>query len=311
MKSKLKHLYKLIGPLLLIFIFLKIDFSKLVEVFSLINIKQLLIVSLLFLIPALVKSIRWILILKPISKNIPSLSIFTYYFGGLFWGSITPGHIGELIKIKYLKEHTNYSEAIVLVLIDRLLDIITLLGLSVFGIYFLKLKFKFSSIDSVLFFGIFVLSAFIVYKFSVKKLKKHPIISKLIDNLSQIRRYVSKMSYKSLFIPLLISAVTWVIYCTPFHYLSSILGFNLNPIYLYSTILISTIIALLPITIGGVGTRDTFIIYVFTMFQVEKEKSLVFSLMFIYMYVINICASGLIYRVLNTFSNPSEKELNQ
>ena len=89
----------------------------------------------------------------------------------------------------------------------------------------------------------------------------------------------------------------WIIFITiiacflnvvPFILFSLELNLPINVFLIVAVVLCSTLIALVPVTIAGIGTRESFIMFYFMRKHIDKEIALAFCSMFLLMYLVNI-----------------------
>jgi len=135
-----KQKYKLLGILLFAFILSQISFSELWQTISHTD-PAVYFFSFLLSIPAIyLRAVRWRMFAGT-SMKLPlnSVEAFKYYWIAVFWGAITPGKIGEMLKIKYLKElGLNWGASAAATIVDRLIDLVCLMLLFYFGVLFLS-----------------------------------------------------------------------------------------------------------------------------------------------------------------------------
>ena len=130
---------RLVGIFLLIILLFTQDLDQLKSIFLRINL-YLFSTGLLLIFPyIIIRSLRWNLIMKfyGIDVNITESTII--YFSALFAGLVSPGRLGEFIKIFYISERGHsYIVSFISVLLDRLWDIFTLIIIGLFGLWFFR-----------------------------------------------------------------------------------------------------------------------------------------------------------------------------
>lgn len=95
----------------------------------------LVVLSLLGFAPfLLVKAWRWQIVLRDLGVSIPYREAVRLYALGLGAGMVTPGNVGDAIKIAYLRER-GFSQAVLSVVLDRIWDVLILLLLAGSGIF--------------------------------------------------------------------------------------------------------------------------------------------------------------------------------
>ena len=105
MVSKKNNYYiiKYFGLVILIIILSKIDLVLLKDTIFNINLYPLIVVMVLHIPHLFTKSYRWNLLLKQQNINYSPVQSFLIYMSSLYIGLITPGRIGEFVKVYYLK----------------------------------------------------------------------------------------------------------------------------------------------------------------------------------------------------------------
>jgi glycosyltransferase 2 family protein len=288
--------FRLIGLVLLFIVLYRLDWTSLLKLTNQLNTVHLLLALPLFTATIILKSIRWNFLLKIQEISIPAFVAFRFYAASIFWGIITPGRIGEAAKIVYLnKRGVSAGRAGLSVALDRLLDISSLLILAVIGsaIVFHKLVWFFIG------FTITILSSLFLYQ--VRSKLNFPAVIRVLfrflperfqETFSrfeiQFKSDFRKFSCLRLITLSFFSVLIWLIYTIPFFLLGSSIRIEVSSLFVLTGIFVSVIVAMLPISIGGVGTREAFFIFYFNLFGISKEKSLLFSFMFIYMHIFSV-----------------------
>jgi len=147
LSKHLKKLKNLIGPVILIYFLIKIDFGALKEVLT--GVDPIFFAALMIFFPMMmIKTYRWLVLLKNFGVNIDFSNLFNLNLKGVLYGSITPGRLGEISK-GYMLGKMKYplSSSIVSAVLDRIVDIFFLLGFGLFGFFYFYKEFQ---IDVVL-----------------------------------------------------------------------------------------------------------------------------------------------------------------
>jgi uncharacterized protein (TIRG00374 family) len=298
-----KYGFRFIGVILMIYVFSKVDWPFLGKALQTISIKSLLMVIPVFLLIFPVKAFRWFYILKTQRINITKSQAFGYYTAAIYWGLMTPGKLGEFIKVYYITgKGVSTGKAVFSVLMDRGVDISFILILSVVGVMrVLKvlswpLTVVLLAAATALFMLIFKYVDIILKKCTplikriAKKFKKNPETF-----IEELHHDIHRFSPGKIGIILVISVLSWVVYVVPLYLLGAMLHLDIPGLELVMGILLSSGVSMLPISIGGVGTRDSFLILYLGHYGVLKEKALVFSFMFIYIYLVTMIFTWIVY----------------
>ena len=293
----LRNLIHFVGIFIFIFIFIlfKIDIKKSLEIIAGSNPFLIIIALVAGIPPIILRNLRWQKLLKNKGVIIKFSETFLVYFYAVFWGSITPGKIGEFSKIIYLnKKGVPLKISTVSVIFDRLFDIITILILGFLGLFIFFRNLK-NIIYIFLIIGMIILSFIFILYFNKNFIKNtlEKIISKLpIKNSSNVSEEIIDNLFNSLkkpgfilFSGTIISIAAWVMYFFQLYILSKAIGINLAFILTSAIIAIITTLNLIPITVSGIGTRDLTLMLLFSQIGLGKEEAISFSMMILLTFV--------------------------
>jgi len=296
MKINRSIILHLIGIIIFIIILTRINLSETLEILS--NVKiHFYIIAVILLIPVFaIKAWRWNLIKKVQHMNYPVKDSILKYFTGLYVGLVTPGRVGEFVKVLYLtRDKHSFGRSLLSVFLDRLFDlafliIFSYLSIIVFMNFFLEQFYLISIILAVSLFAVIIL-------FTNKKLLKK--ILKLIFKIFIPSKYKDKVrnhfyefysdtklfNKKTLFILFIITTISWLIYFVQIYMLALALNINIPLIYLIASINIAGLFTLLPISISGIGTRDITLVFLFSLLGISQEFAVSLSVLMLSMFV--------------------------
>ena len=279
MSKKLKNYVILILKILitgaaLYYVYTRIDFPETWR-----NIKQaglfyLMLSIFFFIFSKVVSSFRLNRYFQNISISLSEKTNLKLYWLGMFYNLSLPGGIGgDGYKVYLLnkKYKIKAMEIFWAVILDRVIGVLALFCLSVVLLYFVPLTFPFKSI-SVLAIPLSISIAYLVYK---KFYTKHINIF-FITNLQS-----------------LIVQVLQVI-CALMILFS--LGENQHIISYMFVFLVSSIVAVLPLTIGGAGAREVTFLFGAEILNLDVNIAVALSVLF---YAITALVSmwGMVYIV--------------
>jgi len=258
------------------------------------NIYYIAISFALVLQIILLKSIRWRNIAAAFNIKIGLVDSVNYTLISYAFAFITPGRVGEFIKTKYLADKSNagYFKSFITVAIDKIFDLIALLGSALLGIVFLDISLPFS--DFLIFpfalYAVALVSTFLFFEKALK-LAKYLIPKRYRDNLKvlSIRRefYLTSLG---------MSFLIWVI-------LSAAAFFILRSLGIFEASLTAVMIAVplmafssqLPISFGGIGIRELAAIYFLSSIGVTPGKSAAFSLIYTFVSFVAPAIIGAVF----------------
>jgi len=220
------------------------------------------------------------------------------YAAALYIGAITPGRIGDFIKVFYLKGDKHpFGKSFATVLLDRLFDLLSLFFLGYAGmLLFITLFERAINILSCIFVGMVLLIIFFIYKkdFSMvilKYISSHFIPERYIESANavflDVCNGIKTLNANQLALATFITFFAWVIYFIMMYLFALSLGINIPFLYLATCVSISAVITLIPISISGIGTRDATLIVLFSYLGLSKESAIAFSMMILFMYAVN------------------------
>ncbi len=261
--KKIKLLIKFLFILLALFwIFHKIPFSEFKQI-KIQNPFFLLLAFIFYNLSQIISAKRVDTYLKNIKINMKFKKQLILYYLGMFYNTLLPGGIGgDAYKAyKYQKEfNTGYKKIIKALLIDRLSGL--------FAIFFL----------------IAVLSFFTSFKYSVflSFLLLMPFIFYFIHKFLFIE------FHKSFFKSFLYSLIIQTLQLFTFLFILFSIGINYKIIELAILFFISSIISVIPISIGGLGLRELTFLYGSEFLHINPAPIVMAGFLF---FVINILSS--------------------
>jgi glycosyltransferase 2 family protein len=293
-----KHYLKIIGFLILAYIFYKIDFSGVVEILTGARIVYIIAAISLALPTILIKSWRWKYLLKMQGVNYSLKNAFTSYLSSGFLGTITPGKVGEFSKVFFLREDegVNIGKAFSSVLTDRFIDLIVLLTFSFVGVFYFSL-----ALDKIVLASFFLIlfSLAIAIVFTSKRLRNK--LFHLINSWLPFKKYVKQPEihfnnffdalndFKSIkiLIPITVSFAANLIFYFSVYLIALSLRIQISYFNVMLCISIVSVISLIPVSISGIGTRDVTLVVLFPIIGLSKESAIGFSLVFL--LVLHVC----------------------
>jgi len=262
-----KHIKLLIKLLFIIFafwfIFEKIPFSE----FKNIKIQNPLFLLLAFIfynLSQIISAKRVDTYLKNIDINMKFKSQLVLYYLGMFYNTLLPGGIGGdgYKAFKYQKEFkTGYKKIIKALLIDRLSGL--------FAIFFiLSILSFFTSLKYAVFLNLLLITPFIFY---------------FIHKIFFIE--FKKSFFKSFVYSLIIQSIQGIVFIS----ILLSLGIKAKLIELVIIFFISSIIRVIPISIGGIGLRELTFLYGSEFIHINPAPVIMAGFLF---FIINLLSSS-------------------
>ncbi|MDO8517225.1 MAG: lysylphosphatidylglycerol synthase transmembrane domain-containing protein [Nanoarchaeota archaeon] len=310
MKLKIKKYLPLAGIAIFIYLLFKINILNVFSEIEKADLTLLFIAILLTFVYEIFQTLKWFLIARKQKISVSFLEAFKINFMTNFYGFVTPSKIGTIIRADYLKKYTkNIGKGISNFTIDKLLDLTSLFVLVVFFILVFRNKFNFIPLNYVFFFGFVLLTLFLVfYNKERSKFLLRIVYRKFVPKRMQEKAKLTFESFyedlptkKFLFLVFLVNLIDWIIIYLVNYFVGLSLGINLDLMYFLAILPIATLIAQIPITINGLGTREATMIYLFGLFGIEAAK--VFS-----MSILVLLISGVLPSIIGSFLTFKNKD---
>lgn len=321
---RLKNLFQFTGIVLLALILYRINLAETKSV--LLSVSQFhFFTALILTIPIIAfRSLRWTLILRYFSIVISFAKSFFYYSAGLI-GLISPGKIGEFVKVFYLLENNGQSiESILSIIIDRSFDLIIILGVATFTLvhFFPGDVHKNYIIISVL--TVLVIASLVVLLLNrnwgrsflnivVTPLVPEHLKNQINDRDQQVIKYSSNGIYLIFVLGIPLSIAVFGLQVLRLKYMARALSLEPGFFWLAGVISITSLVNLLPITISGIGTRDSVFLFFFTGMGIPEPTVMALSFLvlltnFFYGIVGTFCLIALPPKVNLKLSNITNNE---
>lgn len=250
----------------------KIDFSKAGTALKNANWLFLFLALLAFIISKLLSAIRLNIYFKDINIHLPTWDNIKLYWLGMFYNLFLPGSIsGDAYKVIVLTKKYNvpYKKTTAAVLLDRFSGLLGLgLILAVYSVLVLDQKLYVIGIVVGAILG--VVALYLVIRFYLKDFISSFFPTLVLGTLVQASQVVCAY--------LIMAALGIPAHVTEY-------------IFLF---LVSSVVSVLPLTIGGLGIREVVFLEGSTYFGLFQETSVVISILF---YLITLFTSswGAIY----------------
>ena len=302
--SMIKKFLPAIGIILFIYLASKIGWAKLYVAFANANVYYLLLAVVLTAFYTIIQTIKWNMIIKRQGIYVRFYDVFVMQLKSIFYGVVTPGRIGSFIKAVYLKDklNTNFGKAVSSVLIDKVLDTLSIFAIAFFGGLLLVNKFLNIGYAVIfVFITILALTYVIFNKELTRKLLK-AFYNKLLPQKykEQVREsfysfYENMPSKKSLILPFFVNILSWIWTYSIGYTVAMSLGMKVNYFVLITMYSIASIVTLIPITVSGIGTREATLVGLLAVFGVEAGKVVAMSLLAYFIAGILPAIAGLFY----------------
>lgn len=276
-----KILLKIFGSVAVIgFLLTRIEWniSKFQEIINKINIGWF-ILSLAGVILVLgLKSIRWNLLLRSEGCNYPYLSSFIAYMSSFTVGLLTPGRVGEIARLYYVRSERkiDFYHSFKTIVTDRIFDFAMLIWFGSAGMFFFyKVAGDEHPIIYLIATGVAIFFVWMLIRIVLKMIKS----DKERLWFSFIYESWTEMFDKKMIIPWLITFLSYFLFYFANWLILLAIGENISLPEVGFVLSVMSLVTLIPITIAGFGTREASLIYLFAFYNLTPETAIIFSLL--------------------------------
>jgi len=284
--------YILIGILIFAYILIyKTNIREIAKIIKKTNLNLVILATLLTLVTVIIHSYRWNYLKRVQNINYTLKDSFLMYHAAFLFSTITPGRIGDLLKVVYLKrDGHSVGKSLLNVVVDRLADIFLLLIVGYISMCFFARFF----LNYIIIFSILVLAAlfliFLIKKRELPKIIARKIIKFIVPekhqkswhlNYQDFINGIKAYKFKNYLMLFLLTIAMWIISYASTFLLAKSIEINISFIYLVMSITIATLATLIPISILGLGTRDAALIFLFSLFAIAPEKAISLSVLYL------------------------------
>ena len=278
-----------VGPLLLIWLVWRFaDLHTLAATLARARAWPLLIAVALDAVVIHAKLWRWRSLLRSAGVSLSVSRAYMAFLPSLYLGLATPGRVGDALRIQYLKrDHAvGYADGLAVSIIDRLCDVYVLLAFVALGIVHLA---RTASIPFAQTTWLAVAAVAIAPAFLFVRRVAEPAAQWLYGRFSkgQIHEGLSVFfdALRSqigwnLVGPALLTVLAFLTNYLQAWLVANALGIDLSFTDVSALVAISSLLSLLPISISGVGVRESFFALVFPAFGLAATLGIAFGLGF-------------------------------
>ncbi|MCG8432087.1 MAG: flippase-like domain-containing protein [Candidatus Omnitrophica bacterium] len=248
---------------------------------------------------------RWEMLLKASHIYLPGKRVAIAFGGGAFFSLFLPSTIGgDLTRTLDLAAHTKRPREIVAtVFMDRLSGYVGLVLIAIFMLIFgWRYVWEYTEVILGIMVLTFVLLAVLVVLFNkplYRRIKRMRVpgagrIREVLTSLHaeiHLFRHKKEVLVNNLILSVLIQAVLPLVGFI----VSRSLGIKIHPLYFFLFLPVINAVSLLPVSIGGLGIRESMTVFLFANVGLSKDIALSMSLIQFFFLVVYSCIGGLIY----------------
>ena len=293
-------------------------FSDIIEILKSSD-KVLLLLSLsTHALGTYITAVRWKALLNTQEVKLSAASLSVTVLIGSFFNNFLPTSIGGDVFRTYdasKKAKIPLSTSASVILVERFSGVVSAATYAVIALFlgFTAIGHRPVIIPIIIFFVVTVILAFLIINPSLFKLGKilgrFKFMRKLTEKLSNFYDTLASFKkYKIVLIEVLIFSFLLQFTVILNYYLAArALGINLNLTAFIFIVPVVAIIAMIPISIGGIGLRENSMVFIMVAMGVNNEKAALCSLLILFMLIIMGAVGGIIYIIRPYFESRSKK----
>jgi uncharacterized protein (TIRG00374 family) len=285
MQFNWKSLLKLLGPVLFVFLLLRVvDPKQAAQHLKVVRLDIVFLSILLFPIIMFVKTLRWQIICRQINLTIPMGKLYQINYISWFWGNFPLGGISVLSKLVYLKkEGKPVSATFVSISLDKFLDIIGVLIFGLYGFFYFPANivgkntlWLFLGIMVCLIASVFILRSKLVgtAKAWLDRYLHHKVRNFGGEIETALKQFWSRFKLNKFFLIFALSICLYLLMSLAFYTLAMALGLHLSFGLVVGCIALIGIVNIVPISANALGTRDAVLLLVLPLAGYSAESAL-------------------------------------
>ncbi len=285
---RIRDFFPIIGIAIFVYLLIKIDISRVLKEIVDVKISFLIIAIILIIVLIPMQTLKWFIIARNQKIDVPFLEAVRINLIGSFYGFITPAKVGNVIRASYLKKYSNNNlgKGVGNFVLDKIFDLCSLGLLVVIASFFFHQLIPIGVfLPLLLLFSFIILLGIIMSEkwsrriiWLGKKLVGGLISGRLKEKIKEgfYSFHEDRPKKRFLLVFFLLNLATWIVLYLFMFFIGLSVGIEL-PFFYYLIILpVATLVAQIPITIGGIGTREVTMIGLFGFLGIEATK--VFSM---------------------------------
>ncbi len=247
---------------------------------------------------------RWYVLVRTGSTELDFPVLLRVVVVSGFLGFFMPGAVGvELIRVHAVARRTDLTLALSSVLVERLTGLLALVGFVLLGLLFAPIDLS-KTIGGSVVVMIAILSAVTLSLFGHRvralylALLAGRILSPLRGHLLQFYRQIDSFRQASWLMPQLagLSIVLQLLRVAEVISLAIALGVDVNLAYMFVIIPLGVLVALLPISLGGLGVREAVYVALFGAIGVDAASAFTLSFLnFVLSTMVIVVPGGILY----------------
>ncbi|TSD02422.1 MAG: hypothetical protein Athens071424_68 [Parcubacteria group bacterium Athens0714_24] len=249
-----------ITVLILFFLFSKIDYNEVEKIISESDKKNLFLAVLIFFLPILISALRWKTLMKIAGGDINYKSVLGAYLANIPISKMSPLNSGSFVRAFYFKDKIPVSKNMGIIFLENMLDFMLVSFFVLLGGLILKIKIAVIMGTVVFLSGLCFLIFIPKIKLTINEKWKNKLAN--FSDVSMILHGAPGFFFLIIFYTFL----AWLLVLTCFKFLFLAFGIKISFLYIITSQPIVILLGLIPITISGVGARESIMVYLYHQF---------------------------------------------
>ena len=229
----------------------------------------------------LIKSERWRLLAARLGVPMTAGEAWRLYAVGLGAGAFTPGQAGDLVKAWALQSRgRRLGAAVASSILDRLFDLAGLAVLAALGIAVFGREFAGGWGPAVALLGLGAVGAVVVFA-------RRDMLLRLVMRRAPADAPPATLDTRSMLLAGGWTVLSFVVSTLRVWLLALAIGLTLDPATVGGLVGLTTVAALIPVSVSGVGTRDAMMVVLFSRLQQPTAAAVALSTLILGLNVAN------------------------
>jgi len=294
-------LIRLIGPVLLLLVVWRLDDRAALWTTAKAVDPLLFVLALLLNVPVVhLKVVRWRELLAARGYRYPLGRSYAAVLSSLYLGMLTPGRVGDVLRIQYVKReiHVPYAEGLAATVMDRFCDLYVLAAVVALG----TVHFA-TTLNSNLVYmswGAVAIAALAptLFLFEGPAELLSWALGRLTDrwrtSLSALLEALRALIGKAVIVAIPLTVASFAINYFQGWILASAIGIELSYLDVASLLATTSLLGLMPISVSGIGVRELFLALVFPALGLTAAQGVAFGLLVFLCNYIAIVLAGFV-----------------
>lgn len=294
-RKNLNILIQLGGLAVLVAVLLSINWREYFLILSGCRLSFLVIAILLNFLRLFIEAWRWKYLIGMQGISYGMKDAFLASLNSIYIGSVTPGDVGNFLKVFYLSEDKDVSIGLSLsnTVADKLIDLLIFVGLGLWGLAAIRMPMGLffgaaGWLALVLVFLFWVTSSEKLHTYFAKKFSSFPKMEKFDQNIEANRMDFYKgfeVYFKdpAILVPIAMTFLSFLCFFGQAYFLVGAIHVRLSLWQIAALMAVSILASrVVPVSFSGLGSKDLTMVMLFKNFGATTAQGITFSLLFLF-----------------------------